>query len=55
MKKILKRMAITLAVFFVFGALSMQIDGSDQKVNQKINGKTMVVYNEPISTFNLGK
>ncbi len=55
MKTISKNLLITVVALLVFGLVTGQINKVDEWLVMKNQQKEVVVFNAPISTFNLGK
>lgn len=55
MKTISKNLFIMIVVLFVFGLATGQLNKVDEWLAVKQQNKEVVVFNTPISTFNLGK
>lgn len=55
MKTISKNFFIVIAVLFVFGLATGQLNKMDDWLVAKHQSKEVVVFNAPISTYNLGK
>lgn len=55
MKTISKNLFIMIVVLFVFGLATGQLNKVDEWLAVKQQNKEVIVFNAPISTFNLGK
>ena len=55
MKTISKNLLIMVVVLFVFGLVTGQLSKVDEWLAAKQQNKEVVVFNAPISIFNLGK
>lgn len=55
MKTISKNLFIMIVVLFVFGVTTGQLSKLDDWLAIQQQNKDLVVFNAPISTFNLGK
>lgn len=55
MKTISKNLFIVIVALFIFGLVTGQLNIVDDWLAVKHQNKEVVVFNAPISTFNLGK
>lgn len=55
MKTICRNLLITLAALFVFGLVTGQLYELDELLVNHVHSEKVVVYHEPISTYNLGR
>ncbi|WP_158076795.1 hypothetical protein [Wohlfahrtiimonas populi] len=55
MKTISKNLFIVIVALFIFGLVTGQLNRVDDWLAVKHQNKEVVVFNTPISTFNLGK
>lgn len=55
MKTISKNLFIVIVALFIFGLATGQLSKVDEWLAAKQQNKEVVVFNAPISTFNLGK